>query len=181
MSLDLKKQSLNRFLAEVETSAFKISRCMLRDEEAALDVVQDAMFKFVQKYSDKPHAEWKALFFRIVQNKTKDVLRKRKLKNKIFGWFGSEEYEELLSQKSDFGNNPEMILSAEQMQTELQISMQALPNKQQEVLHLRLFEQMKLESIAQTMEISIGSVKTHLSRAMQKLKPLLNEHSQETV
>ena len=176
-----KQKHLNNFLAEVETSAFKIARSMLRDDEAALDATQDAMFKFVQKYADKPHEDWNALFFRIVQNQSKDVLRKRKIKHRVFGWLGSAEYDEVLDRKSDFGSNPEMLVSAEYTRRELQTTMQCLPNKQKEVLQLRLYEQMKLETIAQTMEISIGSVKSHLSRAMQKLKPILNEQNQETV
>lgn len=181
MNREQKQQALNRFLTEVEISAFKISRSILRDEDAALDVIQDSMLKFVQKYSDKPENEWPALFFRIVQNTNKDVLRKRKLKHKIFGWFGSKEYDDLLNQQVDNTANPEMLLNAEQTQAALHRTMQSLSDKQQEVLHLRLFEQMKLERIAQTMEISIGSVKTHLSRAMHKLKPLLIDQNQEAV
>lgn len=180
MNRDTKKQSLNRFLAEVETSAFKISRSMLRDEDAALDVIQDAMLKFVQKYSDKPQDEWSALFFRIVQNTTKDVLRKRKLKQRIFGWFGSDEYDDMLKQQRDNTANPELLLHADQTRQQINHEIRALPAKQQEVVQLRLYEQMKLETIAQTMQISIGSVKTHLSRAMHKLKPILMEQ-QETV
>ena len=39
-----------------------------RDEDAALDIVQDAMLKLAEKYADKPPAELPMLFQRILQN-----------------------------------------------------------------------------------------------------------------
>ena len=46
----------------------------VRDEDAALDVVQDAMLKLTEKYSDKPANELPMLFQRILQNTIHDHL-----------------------------------------------------------------------------------------------------------
>ncbi|HSS46517.1 MAG TPA: RNA polymerase sigma factor, partial [Burkholderiales bacterium] len=50
-------QELSDFLAEVERRAFKQALCAVRDEEAALDIVQDSMLKLAEKYAGKPPAE----------------------------------------------------------------------------------------------------------------------------
>ena len=52
-----------------------------RDEEAALDIVQDAMMKLAEKYADKPPAELPMLFSRILQNTIHDHFRRKKVRN----------------------------------------------------------------------------------------------------
>ena len=53
------QQSLDRFLAEVEGPAFRMANISTRNPDAALDIVQDAMIKWVQNYSHKPQDEWR--------------------------------------------------------------------------------------------------------------------------
>ena len=57
-------------------------RCSpLRDEHSAVDIVQDAMLKLTEKYSDKPAAELPMLFQRIVQNTIHDHFRRQKVRS----------------------------------------------------------------------------------------------------
>ncbi len=44
----------------------------MRDEQAALDVVQDAMLRLAESYGDRPGAELPMLFQRILQNAIRD-------------------------------------------------------------------------------------------------------------
>ena len=53
---------ISEFLADVERRAFKQAMFATRDEDAALDIVQDAMLKLTEKYADKPAAELPMLF-----------------------------------------------------------------------------------------------------------------------
>src|SRR5260221_7803475 len=61
-------QEISTFLAEVERRAYKQAMFALRDEHSALAVVQDAMLKLTEKYSEKPIGELPMLFQRILQN-----------------------------------------------------------------------------------------------------------------
>ena len=72
------EQELSDFLKSVEKRAFKRSVYHVRDEEAALDIVQDSMMKLAQHYGDKPAAELPMLFQRILSNTTLDWFRRRK-------------------------------------------------------------------------------------------------------
>src|SRR4029078_3807691 len=72
---------ISKFLAETERRAFKQAMFATRDEDAALDIVQDAMLKLTEKYSEKPAAELPMLFSRILQNTIHDHFRRQKVRN----------------------------------------------------------------------------------------------------
>src|SRR4029079_14740470 len=74
-------QEISAFLAEVQRRAFKQAMFADKDEDAALDVVQDAMLKLTEKYSDKPAAELPMLFQRILQNTVHDHFRRQKVRS----------------------------------------------------------------------------------------------------
>ena len=75
------QQEISGFLAEVERRAFKQAMFAVRDEDAALDIVQDAMLKLTEKYAAKPAAELPMLFQRILQNTIHDHFRRQKVRN----------------------------------------------------------------------------------------------------
>ncbi|NDF51490.1 MAG: RNA polymerase sigma factor, partial [Betaproteobacteria bacterium] len=74
-------QELDQFLAGVEKKAFKQAVYAVRDEAAALDVVQDAMISLAQKYGDRPAAEFPLIFTRILQNRIHDWFRRQKVRS----------------------------------------------------------------------------------------------------
>ena len=54
--------SLDKFLKGVQSRAFRIVQSATGNPEDALDLVQDAMFKLVEKYLDRSEEEWTPLF-----------------------------------------------------------------------------------------------------------------------
>src|SRR3954469_11824238 len=75
------RSELSAFLASVERRAFKQALFAVRDEEAALDIVQDAMLRLAEKYGNRPPAELPLLFHRIVQNAIRDWYRRQKVRS----------------------------------------------------------------------------------------------------
>ena len=53
----------------------------VRNEETALDIVQDAMMKLAEKYGDRPAEEFPMLFQRIIQNTIRDYYRRSKVRS----------------------------------------------------------------------------------------------------
>ncbi|MDP6184039.1 MAG: sigma factor, partial [Gammaproteobacteria bacterium] len=51
-------------MAGVERRAFRMSEIATGNREDALDLVQDAMFKLVDKYSNRGPDDWGPLFYR---------------------------------------------------------------------------------------------------------------------
>ena len=79
-------RALNQFLAGVELKAFKIAQAALRHEDDALDAVQDAMLQLARAYSKRPPEEWKPLFYRILENRIRDMQRRRTVRGRIMAW-----------------------------------------------------------------------------------------------
>ena len=172
--------SIDKFLAESEYKAFKIALYALRDEQTALDVVQDAMFKLVQKYSNKPESEWPALFFTILNNRITDVRRWRKLHEvagKTISIFRSREggEEDLLESGLGADTNPpqdqpETAVLAKQLRNEINKALEYLSDRQRQVFILREWQGMSVRDTASVLGCSEGSVKQHHFRAMKSLR-----------
>lgn len=179
-------QELSNFLAEVERRAYKQTVYAVRDEHAALDIVQDAMLKLAEKYADKPVAEYPMLFQRILQNTTKDFWRRQKVRNlwtTLFSSFGNKDDEEdfdiletLESADGDHAEDPEQALERSQTIAIIEASLKKLPTRQREAFVLRYWEDMDVAETAEAMGCSEGSVKTHCSRAVHALALMLEKH-----
>ena len=74
-------RELDTFLADVERRAYKTAWFAVRNEENALDIVQDAMMKLSESYGDRPAEELPALFQRILQNTIRDFYRRTKVRS----------------------------------------------------------------------------------------------------
>ena len=74
---------MESFLASVERRAYRMAEIGTGNSEEALDIVQEAMFGFVRKYSTRPEEEWRPLFFRILQNKIRDWHRRSKIRKSL--------------------------------------------------------------------------------------------------
>src|SRR5689334_17112711 len=75
------RSELSAFLAGVERRAFKQAMFAVRDEEAALDIVQDAMLRLSERYGDRAPEELPPLFQRILQNAIRDWFRRSKVRS----------------------------------------------------------------------------------------------------
>jgi RNA polymerase sigma-70 factor, ECF subfamily len=175
---------LSDFLKSIEKRAFKRSVYHVRDEEAALDIVQDSMIKLAEHYSDKPAAELPMLFHRILSNTTLDYFRRRKTRNAIFsnmsdfevaGEDGEFDLLETLEALDHSEGTESAQTSTERTQTlrEIDAEVQQLPTRQREAFLMRYWEEMDVAETAAAMGCSEGSVKTHCSRAVQALSKAL--------
>src|SRR5688572_2515113 len=170
-----RKGELERFLASVEQRAFRIARITLRDDDDALDAVQDSMLKLARTYADRPTEEWRPLFYRILQNRVRDFQRRRQVRNRIFAWLpnlgGSDEpAPEIHDITPAPGSTAIDQLMASQALAILEAAVRELPRRQQEAFMLRNFEGMDVAETANAMSCSEGSVKTHYSRAVHTLR-----------
>ena len=178
------EQELSDFLKSVEKRAFKRSIYHVRDEEAALDIVQDSMMKLAQHYGDKPAAELPMLFQRILSNTTLDWFRRRKTRNALFsnmsdfsvsgddGDFDLLETLESLT-NSEGTESAQDATERAQILHAIEVQIQALPDRQREAFLMRYWEEMDVAETAAAMGCSEGSVKTHCSRAVHALSKAL--------
>ena len=174
-------KELSDFLASVEKRAFKRSLYHVRDEEAALDIVQDSMMKLAENYGDKPINELPMLFQRILSNTTLDWFRRRKTRSSLFLNFSdignsndSEDFDVLeILETGESAQSAQDLFSRTQTVQEIESAIQDLPGRQREAFLLRYWEELDVAETAAAMGCSEGSVKTHCSRAIQALSKAL--------
>ena len=179
-SAQSRSRALNQFLASVELRAFKIAQAGLRHEDDALDAVQDAMLQLARAYADRPAQEWKPLFYRILENRIRDMQRRRTVRGRVMAWLphrGEDEDEESdpIAQAPSPEPQPVKRLELDEAMGALQKALEELPRRQQQAFLLRTLEGMDVAETAAAMGCSEGSVKTHYFRAVQALRAQLGE------
>src|SRR5262245_61570670 len=173
-------RALDQFLQSVEKRAFKIAQLGLRNDDDALDAVQDAMMKLVQSYAARPEEEWRPLFYRILANRVRDLQRRRTVRGRFLAWLPSrdaEDDEEIdpITQAPSPEATPARRLEIDEAIGVLEGAVTALPARQQQAFLLRNFEGMDVAETATAMGCSEGSVKTHYFRALETLRAKLGE------
>jgi len=181
------RQELSDFLASIERRAFKQAVYAVRDDEAALDIVQDAMMKLAEKYPDKPASELPPLFQRILQNVVHDHFRRQKVRNLWTTLLSAlqpppderdgvdhDPLETFLpGEQRETAENAAHIFESGQIVKIIEAEIQRLPTRQREAFIMRYWQDMDVAETAAAMGCSEGSVKTHCSRATHTLATAL--------
>jgi RNA polymerase sigma-70 factor (ECF subfamily) len=172
-------QALNGFLAEIERKAFRMAQIALRHDQDALDAVQDAMLQLVRRYAARPSSEWRPLFYRILENRIRDLQRRRAVRSRVLAflpWSGEEDADaDPVERAPDPAPGPAALVEGGQIGAALQKAVGLLPARQREAFLLRSLEGLDVAETAAAMGCSEGSVKTHYFRAVQSLREQLGE------
>ncbi len=172
---------MEAFLRDVEARAYRITRITVHDSQEALDIVQDSMIRLVRRYADRPSEEWAPLFYRILKNRTRDWHRRQTVRRKVFSLFSvNEETGEDIVAAAPASNvdDPVAQLQRDAAMDALERALEELPARQREAFVLRNLEGLDVAQTAMAMKCSDGSVKTHYSRAVHRLRKILEEHWQ---
>ena len=174
-------RALNQFLAGVELKGFKIARAALREQEDALDAVQDAMLQLARAYASRPAEEWRPLFYRILANRIRDMQRRRTVRSRIFSFLPAardedDETADPIEQARAQSPGPSERLELNEAMSALESAVERLPFRQQQAFLLRNLEGLDVAQTAQAMGCSEGSVKTHYFRALQALRSELQDY-----
>lgn len=155
----------------------------MRDDDSALDIVQDSMMRLSEKYGDRPPEELPLLFQRILQNAIRDHFRRTKVRSfwtTLFSSFAPDsaesdnaDYDPLETLEAEEGSKQAESafdeVSRAQTMAAIQGEIEKLPGRQREAFLLRYWEELDVAETAQVMGCSEGSVKTHCSRATHAL------------
>ena len=138
------------------------------------DLSQEVFIKAFEALSQfRFQSSFYTWLYRIAVNKSRDELRKRKVRR----WFSLQ----LMMDSADKELVSKIVVEPQdkELQELLAASLQTLPEKYRIAVVLKDIEGMSYEEIAETMECEIGTVKSRLSRARAMLRkvlePLLKE------
>lgn len=169
---------MTQFLAGVERRALRMAEIATGQREEALDIVQDAMAKLVERYAGRDPGQWPPLFQRILQNRIRDWHRRHRLRARLWGWLtptGDTGGDPLDAVPGPAAERPEQRLQQGYALRRIDAALRCLPLRQQQAFLLRVWEGLDVAQTARAMGCSTGSVKTHYSRAVQKLQTQLGD------
>jgi RNA polymerase sigma-70 factor, ECF subfamily len=167
--------------------AYALAFGVLRHQDDALDVVQDAFIK-AHKYLDKfeGNSSFYTWLYRIVMNLAIDHLRKhRRVKPVELDEARLEEAADVGLLPRILGGNPGRSLLDKEIRKRIDEALDELSDNHRAVLVMRELEGLSYEEMAQTMSCSKGTIMSrlfHARRNMQKrLLDLIDHPSRELI
>jgi len=166
--------------------AFAIALGLVRDENDARELVQDA---FLRVYKSLHNFQGTSSFFtwlyRIITNLSIDLIRKP---GRQVGDLDEMRFEADESQEADFpflsridGADPGEVVRRREIAGRLQAALDALPPYHRGVIVMREIEGLSYEEMAQAMNVSKGTIMSRLFHARQKLQRALADVYTEQV
>lgn len=138
--------------------------------ETARGIVQDAFIALWERRPEvSPERGMEAYLTTIVRNRCLNYLRDQKKFNREL-----LDFEGLLA--DDEGVMPADRLEIDQLETRIKDAIGELPEKCREIFLLSRFENMKYQQIADHLGISVKTVETQMSRALNHLRQRLEAY-----
>lgn len=155
---------LENYLIENQARFYRLAYSYLQNREEALDAVQTAICRALEKRGSLRNAAMlRSWFTRILINTCLDMLRqKKRVTPTAPAELNPGSYEDPLPAD-------ELLLG----------QLNALPPEEQTVVKLRFFEDLSLKEIAEITEANLNTVKTRLYNALKKLRISLEEAASE--
>ena len=167
MSLDGDRTAFQSLMESQQSFAYALAFRLLRDEENAKDIVQEAFiraWKHLGRY--RPEVKFTTWLYKIVVNLCYDRLKVDTRRRNVFGVFGAR------FDQADIPDRRELQEEVEHTDLCNHILRFAkrLPPKENLVFHLRDVLDFSIEEIAEIAGISVGSVKTNLCYARKRIR-----------
>ena len=163
--------ALGKFFSSIEKRAFRRAQIATGNADDALDIVQDAMLSLTNKYANKEAQDWELLFHKILSNRIMDWHRRTAIRKRFGTWLTSDDDEQEQPEFEDHNaRSPEEMSQTNQSIAMLEAALQELPLKQQQVFLLRAWEGLSEKETSVAMSCSVGTIKSHYSRARSFLK-----------
>ena len=154
------RQLLVEHILNGQTDFYRLAVSYVKNRDAALDVVQESIVKALSKVDTlREPAYLKTWFYRILLNESMNYFRRT---SRIL------PLEELEQQSAPAGRDPGERL-------DLYDAIDRLDPREQAVIKLRFFEDMKLEEIARATDANLNTVKSRLYKALRKLRDMTGE------
>ena len=147
------------------------------DRQVAEDCAQEVFLRLHKHLATyEPEAKFTTFLYRVARNLWIDRLRSAAAHGKVVSLEatgGPGEERTLRERVSSGGPSPVDILSRRETEESLKRSIDLLPEEQKTVLVLSEMQGLKYQDIAAILEIPIGTVKSRMHTAMEKLKEMM--------
>lgn len=156
---------------------YNLCRNMLGNTHDAEDAAQDTFIKAYQNLDNfRPEASFYTWLYRIAVNTCLDYKKKPFFESFVKK---ADEGEEFIDEPASDRPSPEKLYESKQIGLALHNSIRKLPSKLRTAIVLKEIEGLSYEEIADILELSIGTVKSRISRAREELRALLKKNTEQ--
>lgn len=134
---------------------YRLAYSYVLNPDDALDIVQDSIHKAMTARSLIDEKAIKSWCYKIVVNTSLDLLRRRKRVTVV----DDQSFELHDSGQEDHYQD-----------IDLERALQSLPTDYRSVIVLRYFEDLKIEEVANVLDLNVSTVKTRLYKGLRKLR-----------
>ncbi|PEJ57159.1 RNA polymerase subunit sigma-70 [Bacillus sp. AFS002410] len=160
------KNSLEELFNNHSSLVFRTAYFLTKSKEMADDITQETFIRIFKKMdlfdATKSIEPW---IYRITVNVTRNMIRKHKIKH-IFSLNSAISTDKIV----------ENSILKNEMEDELWKEINLLPYKSREVIVLHYYLELKLEEVATSLNIPIGTCKSRLNYALVKLRNRLSDN-----
>jgi RNA polymerase sigma-70 factor (ECF subfamily) len=150
---------------------YRIALGYLRHPDDALEIVQEAFVKaFVSAARWDGSDEAGPWLSRITVNLSIDRWRRNRRRAQTFSPLAESDHVATLA---DLGPSPDRRVQGREAGERVALALRVLPERQRAVVVLRHYQDMSLEDIARTLDMSLGTVKSSLHRALSRMREAL--------
>jgi len=139
------------------------------DQALAEDLLQEVFIRLVN-YAGKPPLYFRAWLYTVARNLAYSSFRAHGREQAHRAYSGANNDEALKDTTQDL---PEKVILSRDNEERIRQSLERLPDEQREVVLLRYYQGLSLEEIATVVEVSLGTVKSRLYRALRRLRGML--------
>lgn len=166
--------AFEQLVVENQKSVYNLALKIMKNESDALDVSQDVFLKaYTNLENFRGDSRFSVWLYRLAYNACIDASRKSKAGMNISLTVQDEDSESAELDLTDNKPLPEEETERRETQREVQSAIQELPEDQRKIIVMREFSDMAYEDIAASLGISVGTVKSRLSRARKNLAKIL--------
>jgi len=172
--IDGDTDAFEELVLENQKNVYNLALKMTKNEEDALDISQEAFLKaYRQLEGFRGESRFSVWLYRLTYNLCIDFLRKKPRSGVISLTYQDEGEEAHDLEIPDVRNLPEDIVLRREKRKEIAESIDELGSRHREILVMREITGMSYSSIAETLNVSEGTVKSRLARARTSLANIL--------
>ena len=169
--------SFEEIVLRYQDKIYNLCWHMLGNAHDAEDAAQDVFLKAFQALPKfRPEASLYTWLYRIATNTCIDY-KKKPIFESLFG--DSGEGERLVRDRASDAPSPEKLYQSKQIGETLQESLGKLSSKLRAIIILKEIEDLSYEEIADTLDISMGTVKSRIARAREELQKLMKKFREQ--
>ena len=169
--------AFGEIVLKYQDKIYNLCRHMLGNADDAEDAAQDVFLKAYQALPKfQPEASLYTWLYRIATNTCIDY-KKKPIFESLFG--DSGEGERLVHDRASDAPSPEKLYQSKQIDQALQVCLGKLSPKLRAIIILKEIEELSYEEIADTLEISMGTVKSRIARAREDLQKCMKKFREQ--